>query len=245
MSRDYPMQFYNVQVGRDPNRVADEIRGLLDPRPAVLGLCETVGYSLPGVADYICIRDRSTESRANIAAYVKASLDLRDVKWHDLHETWTKTAPGATGQHAPRSILEFRAGRLFVLVAHQCPKGTDNTKPAQQEGVDKLTARMAPWTRDDWGERTDEDKAEAKRQARIVLWDSNRMPGEDGPGPDSLARNIDGKVCGGQIDNAVWRGGSGEVNGVHDVRYADWVGGVEMRSDHHDALLFTFCLVGA
>jgi hypothetical protein len=238
MAREFPLAFYNVQVNRDPNRVDKEIRALLARRPAVLGLCETIGYDLPCPDDYRVIRDRSNKSRANIAAYVKQNLDLSDKKWHDLKETWSRTE--TTGTHEPRSILEFRAGRLMVWVAHQPPKGTDNTQAAQMEGIDKLTARMAPWTREDWDDRTEADKAAAKDQARVVLWDSNRGPNEDGPGPEMLCNRIDGESIGAQIDNAVGRGGS--VKCGKDARYLHSVDGVEMKSDHYDAFLFTAVL---
>lgn len=236
MSRVFPLAFYNLRVGRPAGEVEAEVRAILNTwRPAVLGLCEATGYTLPGVEDFVRIRDTTTKSRANVAAYVKASLTLDKVQWHDLAETWTRTAEGATGQHEPRSLVEFRAGPLQVLVHHQPPKGTDNTKPAQQEGIDKLTARMAPWTRDDWDDRTEEDKADAKAQPRVVLWDANRRPGENGPGPDTLAHNIDGWTVGNKIDGAVIRKGT-----AREVLYPGWAGDTELCSDHGCAFRFKF-----
>ena len=241
MARTYPLRFYNVDNNRDPQQVATELRALLDARPAVLGLCETTGLDLPGVDDYRVLRDRSKPGRDNLAAYVKDNLEVSAVKWLDCEETWTKTAPGASGQHWPRSILEFRAGRLMVWVAHQPPKGTDNTKPAQQEGIDKLTARMAPWTRDDWDERSDADKAKAKDQARIVLWDANRTCNESGPGPTMLASRIGGWPCGQKIDQATWRGN--EAKDGKNPAYPSQVAGVQLRSDHGHAFTMDFVLV--
>jgi hypothetical protein len=232
MAREYPLTFYNLDNNRDPDRVAKEIRALLEPRPAILGMCEATGYgNLPGVEDYQLIRDRSKPGRDNVAAYVKLNLELSAVKWLDLTETWTKTE--SPGTHWPRSILEFRAGRLMVWVHHQPPKGTDNTKRAQQEGIAKLTARMAPWTRDDWDERTQEDKQQAKAQARLVLWDANRLASETGPGPGQLAANIDGWNAGQKIDLATYRGG--EAKGHEGVNYPSQVSGVELKSDHGHA----------
>lgn len=241
MAREYPLAFYNLDNNRAQDQMAKEVKALLADRPAILGLCEALGYDLPAAEDYRLVRDTSTKSRANIAAYVKTNLEFSDKQWHDLKETWSRTNPGATGQHEPRSILEFRAGRLKVWIAHQAPKGTDNTQAAQKEGIDKLTARMAPWTRDDWEDKTQEEKSEAKAQARFVLWDANRKPNEDGPGPFSLSANIDGFIAGVQIDNAVYRGG--EVKAAKDSRYAHTVNGVELCSDHHDAFLFTLVLL--
>ena len=233
-TRTYPLQFYNIDNGRPPDQVAKELRALLGARPAILGLCETTNIKLPGVDDYRLLRDTSKPGRDNIAAYVKASLEVSDVKWWDMKQTWSRTE--YEGTHPPRSILEFRAGRLRVWVAHQPPKGTDNTKAAQQESIDKLEARMAPWTRDDWSTRTSADKKAAKAQPRVLLWDANRKPDEDGPGPKMLGQRIDGGTAGHRIDCSTGRGG--DVETVSNVRYVDKIGGVTLRSDHGSAFLF-------
>ena len=233
MSRTYPLSFYNLDNNRPNDQMAKEVRALLEWRPAVLGVCEANGYDLPGVEDYRLIRDTSKPGRANLAAWVKTNLEVSDVKWLDCEETWTKTNPGATGQHWPRSILELRAGRLKVWVAHQPPKGTDNVKASQQEGIDKLTARMAPWTRDDWEGKSEEEKQDQKRQARVILWDANRGPNEDGPGPKQLCNRMDGWSCGSKIDLASWRGG--EVEAARDPAYPSSAAGVQLKSDHGHA----------
>lgn len=241
MAREYPLTFYNLDNNRPNETMSREVKALLGERPAVLGLCEANGYDLPGAPDYTLIRNTSKPGRANLAAYVKSNLTVSDIKWLDCEETWTKTNPGATGQHWPRSILEFRAGRLKAWVAHQPPKGTDNTKAAQKEGIDKLTARMAPWTREDWSDKTDAEKADAKDQARVLLWDANRKPTESGPGPKSLCANIDGWHSGEKIDLACWRGG--ETKNGKDIRYFNSAGGVKLCSDHGHAFGFTLVLV--
>jgi len=232
VSRVFPLTFYNLDNGRSNDQMAREVRALLTgPRPAVLGLCEAVGYNLPGVDGWRVYRDTSSKSRANIAAYVKNSLEVHSVQWHDLTETWTRTQ--YPGTHEPRSILEFRAGPLQVLVAHQPPKGTDNTKAAQQEGIDKLTSRMAPWTRADWEGRSEADKDEAVAAPRVVLWDANRKPGESGPGPTSLAGRIDGAPVGSRIDGAVIRAAA-----ALSYAYPDQVDGCDLCSDHGCAFTF-------
>lgn len=236
--REHRLSFYNLDNHRPPGQVADEIRAMLSMRPAVLGLCEAT-YNLVGVAGYLLLRDTSTPGRANVAAYVKTTLEVDAIQWHDLEQTWTRTNPGATGQHPPRSILEFRAGAMQVLVAHQPPKGTDNVKPSQQEGIDKLTARMAPWTRDDWTDRPADDKRDAKAQARVVIWDANRTPYESGPGPTMLASKIGGDPVGSHIDGAVIRAGRAKM-----VRYPSQVDGVQLCSDHGCAFTFVYEIAG-
>ena len=63
-----------------------------------------------------------------------------------------------------------------------------------------------------------------------MLWDANRKPGEDGPGPTMLAGRIDGSTIGGKIDGAVARKGTGS-----NVSYPDTVAGVRLESDHGHA----------
>ena len=215
---------------------ANEIRALLEGGPHLLGLCECAGNSLPGVGGYKLIRDTSRPGRENIAAYVSIDVvaPLEDVRWHDCEETWTKTNPGATGQHWPRSWLEFRLNGMQIIVGHQPPKGTDNVKASQQEGIDLLVRRMAPWTRDDWAEKTDEQKDKAYALPRVALADYNRGPNEDGPGPRQLVNKIDGWQLGQQIDAAVCRGGDCSPK---DAKYVHEVKGVTLGSDHHDALI--------
>lgn len=227
MSKTYSLAFYNLRVGRPAGQVEKEIRAILNEwRPAILGLCEALGYDLPGVQDYVKIRDASSKSRENIAAYVKASLDGPDkIQWHDMEETWSRTE--RPGTHEARSWLEFRAGKLQALIGHQPPKGTDNTKAAQSEGIELCKKRMAPWTRADWSERSEEDKADAKAQARIALADWNRKPGEEGPGPTQLAEKIGGYTIGKKIDGAVARQAE-----LVSSSYPEWAGSVDLCSDH-------------
>lgn len=240
--RTFPLEFYNVDNARDHGQVQKELKALLDPRPAALGLCECEGLKpgngLPQLDDYRIIRDASKPGRENIVCYVKASLGVDDssIKWIDCKETWTKTNPGAKGQHWPRSILSFRAGRLHILVAHAPPKGTDNVQKSQQEHCDKLVAQMAPWTRDDWKDKTDQQKKDAKAQARVVLWDANRTKNEDGPGPKQLGSKIDGNTAGDKIDCGTWRGG--DVQGTANIAYFNKIAGVDLKSDHGHAFKF-------
>jgi hypothetical protein len=227
------LTFYNLDNNRPKEQTDKEIRALLDPRPAVLGLCET-NVDLPDVTDYRKIRDRPKPGRENVSAYVKTNLDVSDIEWWDLKQTWSNTQ--RPGTHWPRSILEFRAGRLKVLVAHAPPKGTDNVERSQGEHADKIAARLAPWKSDNFN--GDED--EARAQARVVLWDANRKVGEGDNGPDTLKRESGATNTGAKIDLATWRGS--EVEGARDAAYFSSVAGVALKSDHGHAFRFVLVL---
>lgn len=226
MTRMVVAKFYNLRVGRSRVQVAREVAALLRYRPTVLGLCEATGYELPRINGYRLTRDTSTPSRANIAAYVAVDLARKET-WHDLTETWTRTQHAGT--HEPRSWLEVRVGACQFMVGHQPPQGTDNTRAAQQEGIDLCDERMAPWHRDDWDDRPADDKADAKACPRMALADWNRGPAEDGPGPKKLAAQLDGWTAGRFIDAAVARG---KDLRLREVAYQDTCGGVPMKTDH-------------
>jgi hypothetical protein len=222
---------YNLDNHRDPEQVNAEVKALLnvgedkDKRPAFLALCEAVGYDLPTPTGFHLVRDRSTPSRANIAAYVRNDLWGGAVKWFDLKHTWTRTNPGASGQHEPRSYVRFRVGTMPVFVVHQPPKQVDNAKAAQQEGIDLLVREMKP----------DSDASQDNRdRPRFAVGDFNRRKGEEGPGPDMLAGRISGKNECNKIDTVVRRG----QGKVEDVTYPVKVGGVVLKSDHGHALRF-------
>lgn len=224
-------KFYNVQVARDPAQVAKELNALLASGPEVLGLCETTGYKLPAVKGYKLFRDTSTRSRANVAAYVRATVKTSSAHWHDCAETWDRTEH--PGTHEPRSWLEFRLDGCQVMVGHQPPKGTSNTHAAQAEGIDLGTARMAPWTGTRWDRKPPEEKTTAKARPRLSLADWNRRPTEAGPGPGQLARRIQGWTMGAKIDGAVARGDATPLG----TKYVDCPQGVPLKSDHRDALV--------
>lgn len=219
-------KFYNCRVSRPQTVVAREVAALLRYRPTILGLCEATGYDLPRVPGFRLTRDTSTASRANIAAYVAVGLARKEI-WHDLTETWSRTQHHGT--HEPRSWLEVRVGACQFMVGHQPPQGTDNTRAAQQEGITLCDNRMAPWHRDDWDDRPDQVKADAKACPRIALADWNRRPTEGGPGPEKLAAQLDGSVAGRFIDAAVYRGRDLHLR---DVDYQDTCAGVPMKTDH-------------
>ena len=232
-------KFYNLDNYRDAGQVKKEIKALLASEPHVLGLCECVGNVIPGLDGWKLIRDTSRPGRENLAAYVRKNVPYAEVRWWDLEETWTKTAEGATGQHWPRSWLEFRLGEgkgVQTIIGHQPPKGTDNVKASQQEGIDLLVRRMAPWKRDDWEEKSEEEQANNLACPRLALADYNRKAGEDGPGPSQLASKIDGWTAGSQIDLGVWRG---EEASLQDWWYDDSPAGCQLQSDHSDAFACT------
>jgi hypothetical protein len=228
------LTFYNLQVARDRAQVVREVRALIRAtRPVVLGLCEATGYQLPHLAGYTLARDRSTPSRANVAASVRDDA-YRHHRWHDLDQTWTRTEH--PGTHEPRSWLEISGGprSLQVLVGHQPPKGTDNTLEAQREGLALLERRMTPWRNPGWVGNS----SLARLRPRVVLMDANRRTGEPGPGPDTLAAAVGGQVVGRGIDCAVIRHGNPGA-----ARYVRAAAGVTLGSDHERA--FTFLVGGA
>lgn len=95
--------FYNIRVGRDAVQVAREVRAMLAKRRVLaLFLVEASGYRLPPVATHQHVRDRTSASRANVAAYVKRG-HLREVRWVDLDHMWKRTEH--PGMHDPRSFL--------------------------------------------------------------------------------------------------------------------------------------------
>lgn len=106
--------WYNLRVGRPEQEVAAELNAILSTRRTLgLFMCEAVGYDLPDSLRFGLVRDRGTEARANLAAYVRIG-HLEGHTWHDLRGRWRRTEH--PGQHAPRAILEVeiawrRAGR--------------------------------------------------------------------------------------------------------------------------------------
>lgn len=228
--------FYNLDNYRNPGVVKAELEAIaLHWEPGVLALCEVIGNELPGLPGYRLVRDQSTRSRQNIAAYIRDDLPLNGHHWVDLHGTWPRTE--GPGVHEARSYLVLHLGRMQHPIAHQPPKNARNAWTLQQEGINALARVMAPWKRREW--RTGRPRLArviARLRPRLLVWDANRRAGENGPGPDQLATRTAGWVHGGQrIDSAVSRGGirvkpvtkSGRVGGRR---------GVNLASDHRGAI---------
>lgn len=214
--------FYNLDNGRNPAVVGREIRAILASnqtklakRPALLAMCEATGYALPGVTGYHLVRDRSTKSRGNIAAYVRQDLFGGQVTWTDHTFSWPRTKH--SGTHEPRSTVKFRVGQMPVIVYHAPPKNAKNATKGQQEGIDLVEKMM----------RRD-------RTPCLVVADWNRRKKEKGPGPSMLAARVGGKVKGSRIDAVVKRG----AGRVRFLRYQRKVRGVVLRSDHQTCLRF-------
>ncbi len=219
-------KFYNCAPAGDPGRreqLPKELRALVRSGPRVLGLCETIGYTLPALDGYDLIRDTSRPGRANIAAYVeKQGRDLTDVRWHDLDQTWSRTEH--PGTHPARSWLEFFLDGDQFIIGHQPPKGTDNVLASQREGVELVVDLMAPWITHGNGR--------GKNRRRMALADWNRRRYEFGPGPGEIARRIGGEVNGSHIDAAVTRNWH-----VLEAIYVETIRGTTLRSDHPSALV--------
>lgn len=225
---------YNTGPSRPDRQVADEIRAILSTGPGVLGLNEVVGNRLPDVDGYQLLRDTSSRSRANVAAYVRDDLPVTHVRWDDLHQTWTGPKTGT--RHDPRSFLSFHAARIPVTIAHQAPRWTDNEYPAQWEGLDTLTRRLAPWTaKRAWAKKRPKARRVARRRPRLALGDMNRTGRDTGPSPAILAQRIGGRLVEPRrIDTAVVRHATGS-----QVRLVRKVAGIKLGTDHPGALRFT------
>ena len=228
-SRHEHAWFYNLRVGRPMYAVKSELEALAESRPLYISVVEAVGYNLPELDGYRLIRDTSTRSRANVAIYASTAYKVSGIQWHDMTSVWGRTH--APGNHEPRSFLSLRIGLVQVIVAHQPPRYTNNVEDAQQEQIEALAHEMAPWKRkQSWKHRSRTRKIIERLRPRIVNWDANRVSGERGPGPDTLAHAIGGKVIGWRIDNAVCR------HLQADFLYRRRVSRVTMRSDHPHAL---------
>lgn len=238
--RTETLAFYNVDNGRPPGQVADELEAILDLKPFVFGMVECVGNRIPHVPGFELLRDTSTRSRTNIGAYVRADADVSHVHWTDLRGTWPR--PDNPGTHEPRSILSFRADELHAVIAHQPPKNARPVIPLQEEGIDALIRIVAPWhrDRDRWQKRPRRDQIRALERPRVVLADCNRRASEKGPGPTVLANRVDGHVASDRIDTAIGRAGK-----FSRVRYLEEIPReghrpVPIRSDHGHMLLVDF-----
>ncbi|WP_243058343.1 hypothetical protein [Nocardioides sp. SR21] len=232
---DLDLWFYNLDNGRPDQVVQEELEAIASTEPAFIGTCEAIGYVFDPLPRLELVRDRSTPSRANIATWVRKDLagDLEQ-RWLDLSTTWPRT--DRPGTHEPRSFQRVLVGRIPVFTAHQPPPHVGTaTAVGQQEGVDALTRAIAPWHRSDWTRRVPAEQEQARERPRVLLWDANRRPGDAGPGPTLLARQVHGRSVGHRIDGAVVSG----VTRVSRVDYPEQVAGVPLGSDHHHAFRFT------
>lgn len=216
--------FYNLDNHRPDAQVAAELRAIASTKPTEIALVETIGNHLPPLPGYTLFADDSRPGRANVAAYVRTDAHPARPRWHDRRTTWSRTE--GPGTHPARSDLEYRLGRVQRLIAHQPPKGTDNTLAAQAEGIDVLAAAMRP------ADLTGLAKVVERLRPRLLTWDANRRAGETGPGPDQLAKRVGGKVILGHlIDQALGR----RVR-VHSARRVTTVAGTRLLSDHGHAI---------
>lgn len=220
-------RFYNADNNRPDDQVNKEVRALLNvdaeqaKQVAVLGLCECTGLALGKIDGYHLVRDTSSKSRENIAAYVRRDLWGDEVAhWVDLSFTWPRTQ--GSGTHEPRSYCFFWAGAVKVYVYHAPPKNAVNAEKGQQQGIDSLAGLMGP--SDDWTQRQ-------VNRPQVALADWNRTKGQSGPGPSVLAKDVGGKVWGAKIDAGVKRGNGS----VDKVSYPTTVNGVALKSDHGHA----------
>jgi hypothetical protein len=225
--------YYNADNNRPQKEFNDEVYALLNlseplaKRPALLVLSECVGYQINERKGFVKIRSTKNKSHKNIACYVREDVWGGGLKWHQMKETWTRTNPGASGQHEPRCYPAFKMGTMQIIGVHQPPNGTDNVKASQKEGIDLLTELMKP------GPDANDFQ---KTRPRLALGDYNKRKGEGDFGPDTLAGRIDGKIHGGKIDTCVRRA----QGSVSNLDYKSKVNGTTLKSDHGHALVFAF-----
>lgn len=216
-----------------PGSANGDLGGLLrEYRPRVAIACEVIGDRMDPRPGYTMVRDTSRPGRANLVAYVRDDCQLRRRWWIDHRTTWTRTNPGAKGQHPARSTLVLGIGDAQVLGGHNVPLGTDNTHVGQLEIVQALHLVMAPWKRPRIRDAAPELSLSAMRaRPRVLLWDDNAP--DDGPeeerglGSRYLAPKVAGQAWGAHIDSAVARNA-----GVERVSYATHAGGLELATDH-------------
>lgn len=223
--------FYNLDNNRPDNQVERELRAIAAQGPDTIELCECIGNKLPKLKNYYLLRDTSSKSRMNIAAYVHTAYPKPKTRWLDMKETWSRTQ--GPGRHEPRSYLEFSLARIQKIVAHQPPKYTDNVMASQWEGYTRILRAMVPWkNKKQWRRRSMISRTYARLRPRMLMWDSNRRAGENGPAPDRLATVVGGKLwLGERIDNAITRNMK-----VRDATLIKSVGGIPLKSDHGHAI---------
>lgn len=235
----WPVEVYNLEEGRPMLEVIAEVLALLSPdrpnRPMILALVECVGYPLPHVDGYRVLRNRLTESAANVAAYVHESIPVSRVRWRRMNRTWRRVK--RTGVHPPRTILKFRAAAKWwqratgvrVAVAHHPQDDGANTGPARLEHLEALANFLTPWRRARWWRLLPAKVRDREaRRPRVVLWDSNG-------GAPTLANMTGGQIVALGVDGAVLRGPRTHGVALKAVRF---VGDRPLRSDHGRAVRF-------
>lgn len=223
-----PFACYNLGPAGDPGRGPGQVRLELSaiannhrpdpdrPRPKVTGLLESIGYRLPRIHHYHPpIRSTRTKSRANVALYVLARLELGHLSWVDLDKTWPRTE--RRGVHEPRSILVQEVEDWRVIVAH-APQGPGRRLPratndalveAREEWLDAMVDLMRGET------------------PVIALTDPNGLG-------DDLVRRLGGSVvAGGTAIEAV----HGRGITLEHAHTPGSVNGVAMLSDHRRVLI--------
>jgi hypothetical protein len=222
------VQFYNLDNNRNDKQVETEIRALLEEEPLVLGMCETIGNTLPLVSGYWRIQDKTNKSRANIGAYIRKGVPVGEPRWAQHTETWGRTQ--AKGIHEARATLYIDVDGVQTVIGHVPPKVAGIK--AQQEAINIFVRIMAPWK---LPKRVGlVRRIRRRRKPRLCIADFNRRRDEPGPGPSQLATRIKGWVLSNRIDTAVFR-----RLRASNPRYIHQVNGVKLLSDHHHALQFS------
>lgn len=220
MSRyeQYETLIVNADNGRDPVQIDREMQEAARLQYAIIGAIETIGSGTPpNLKGYRKFSDRSTDSRKNVTAWVRADLDAEIVGWIDHDKTFPRKE--GKGPHPARSTMILRVGDALVLVGH-APPNWPGAGPAREEWVNDIADRVAPWRKDDWLDRDPVNRRRVKRRPVLILVDHNGL-GRD------LARAIGGRLTGSSVDALISR----KVR-IRFVRRVRNIGTVPFQGDH-------------
>lgn len=149
--RRLPAAFYNLAPAGDPNRglpfVTRELSAIAnnlnhDParrRPKVIGVCEAINRKLPELEGYRLIRSTQSMSRANVALYVRDTLELGETDWVRHEKTWPRMNDHSL-THESRTTLAQEVEDWRVIVGH-APVGF-GAEAAREEWLDILTGLL-------------------------------------------------------------------------------------------------------
>lgn len=208
----------NADNGRDPLQIDKEMQEAALQKYAIIGAIETIGSGTPPhLKGYKRFSDRSTDSRKNVTAWVRADLDAEIVGWIDHGHTFPRKE--GKGPHPARSTMILRVGDALVLIGH-APPNWPGAGDARDEWVDDIADRVAPWRREDWLDRDPVARRRRKKRPVLILVDHNGLG-------RALARAIGGRLTGASVDALISR----KVR-IRFVRRIRNIGRVRFRGDH-------------
>jgi hypothetical protein len=207
-----------------PAEAAADIRAILATEPDIFVGVEAVAKGkLPSATKlgYVKIKDNSTQGRANLFAYLKAT-ELPHFSFEDMTQDFARE-PGRSGRHVPRAYLKFNWRRIGWLLGHE-PPGWPGTLAARAEYERRLRSEFARWTDEErWSKLAESTKNRLRNKPRVLLWDRN-MPL---PAFRKFASSCDAWVVGETVDSAMYRHVS-----IGDHGYTRVFDGHRIHTDH-------------